>query len=143
MTGQFKIHIYLAQQNQIIYWCFTLIALFVGFILQLEALTFNIFAILCWLIAALLCLYAFFGQTLVVDTEKNELIFKRLLLKSKHIALDNIKEIRTYKYNVRIMIANPKYIRYDFLVFKKRRSILIDTFKKNHVKILTMENNFH
>lgn len=140
MTTDFKTHIYLTRQDQIIYWCFMLISLFGGLIIQLEATKFSLLGMIFWILAIVLTLYGLFGYQLTV--QENQIILQHLFFKKKKVAFDNIKEINVFKNNVRIKMINPKYLRYNFLIVKKNRNKLMNTFEKNHVKILPMENGF-
>lgn len=142
MITELKIYIYQTKQNQIIYWCLTLMMLFIGLIIQLEATAFSFVGMIFWVLAILMLLYGIFGYRIIVMEDKAQIILRRLFFKQKKIDFKNIKEIELYKRNVRIKTINPKYIHHDFLICLKNKNKLIDTLKKNNVKILSVKNNF-
>lgn len=142
MISEVKVYIYQTKQNQIIYWSFTLIALFIGLIIQLEASKFSFIGMIFWILAILMFLYGIFGYRAIVTENKAQIILQHLFFKQKKITFKNIKEIELYKNNVRVKTINPNYIHHDFLISKKNKNKLIDTLQKNHVKILNVKNNF-
>ncbi|MCH4172514.1 MAG: EbsA family protein [Lactobacillus sp.] len=135
MHKDFKTRIYFSNPRQLIFWCFMLIFLFVGLIIQFETTGFSFLGMIFWIIAILLTLYGFFGQALRIDSQTQTVTFKRLFFKSRVIPFDNIKNVLHIHRNVRISLIKPTYLHYTFMILPKNMNLLLDTFRINHVKI--------